>query len=207
MNFINKLIVLLIVLAAGLGFYLYKGMYNVAATEPHNKVTEMILHESMEMSVKKQSENIVAPKLGGEEMINEGFVQYDSMCAMCHGAPGLPDSVLHQGLNPEPPELYEENDEWNASELFWITKNGIKMSGMPAYGPTHSDEEIWAIVAFLQKLPTLSEQDYKMLVEKNEGSKQGHNHGSEIEKSMKILLENKNEEDVHIHKDGSEHLH
>jgi hypothetical protein len=142
-------------------------------------------------------------------MINEGFVHYDSMCAMCHGAPGLTDSVLHKGLYPQPPELYEEDEEWSASELFWITKNGIKMTGMPAYGPTHSDEEIWAIVAFLLRLPTLSGQDYEMLKEKNKSSEHqdSHDQTSNLEKSIKSLLEEKKEEDVHIHKDGSEHAH
>ena len=204
MNFLSKLILLLIIVAAGLGFYLYKGMYNFGATSPHNKVTEIIIHESLEMSIKNQAKNIVAPQLDGEKMINDGFVQYDSMCAMCHGAPGLPSSVIHKGLYPEPPELYEEDDEWTSSELFWITKNGIKMTGMPAYGPTHSDEELWAIIAFLKVLPTLSEQDYKLLSDKNSNS---HDHRSTIEKNIKSLLEEKKEEDIHLHEDGSEHLH
>lgn len=209
MNFISKLLLLIIVLAAGLAFALYKGMYNVGATSPHNKAVKLILHESMEMSVKNHAKDIKAPDLGDEKMINSGFVQYDSMCAMCHGAPGIPESVLHIGLNPEPPELYEENDEWTQSELFWITKNGIKMTGMPAYGPTHSDEEIWAIVAFLQVLPNLSEQEYKSYALKNKNVDDGHDHvhGSEIEKNMKTLLEDKKHSDVHIHEDGSEHLH
>ncbi len=144
-------------------------------------------------------------------MINDGFIQYDSMCAMCHGAPGLPESVLHQGLYPEPPELYEEDDEWSASELFWLTKNGIKMSGMPAYGPTHSDEEIWAIVAFLQVLPNLTESDYKEYMLKNINADDGHDHvhGTEIEKNMKKLLDNKSVKDkeIYTHEDGGEHEH
>jgi mono/diheme cytochrome c family protein len=200
---------LLIISVAGLGFYLYKGMYNFGASSPHNKITEMVINESMEMSVKNHAKDIIAPELGDQKMINEGFVNYDAMCAMCHGAPGLPSSVLHKGLYPKPPELYEEDNEWSASELFWITKNGIKMTGMPAYDPTHSDEELWAIVAFLRVLPKLSGQDYKMLVEKNKNSEDGHspNHGSDIEQSIKLLLEEKKEEDIYIHKDGSEQLH
>ena len=210
MNFISKLFLLLIILVAGLGFYLYKGMYNFGASSPHNKITEMVINESMEMSVKNHAKDIIAPELDEQKMINEGFVNYDAMCAMCHGAPGLPSSVLHKGLYPKPPELYEEDDnEWSDSEFFWIIKNGIKMTGMPAYGPTHSDEELWAIVSFLRVLPKLSGQDYKMLVEKNKNSKDGHSHdhGSDIEKSIKLLLEERKEEDIHIHKDGSEHLH
>jgi len=185
-NFISKLFLILIITVAGLGFYLYKGMYNFGASSPHYEITEMIIRESMEMSVKNHAKDIIAPELDGEKMINEGFVQYDVMCAMCHGAPGLPSSVLHKGLYPKPPELYEEVTEWSDEELFWIIKNGIQLTGMPAYGPTHSDEELWAIVAFLKTLPQLYEEDYKMLVERNKNSEDGHshNHGSDIEKSI-----------------------
>jgi len=71
LNFISKLFLLLIILVAGLGFYLYKGMYNFAASSPHNKITEMVIHESMEMSVKNHAKNIVPPELDEEKMINE----------------------------------------------------------------------------------------------------------------------------------------
>ena len=57
-----------------------------------------------------------------------------------------------------------END-WNDRELFWIIKNGIKMSGMPSFGKTHSDEQIWEIVAFTKHLSALSPRDYEHLVD------------------------------------------
>jgi hypothetical protein len=49
---------------------------------------------------------------------------------------------------------------WSRAELFWIAKNGIKMSGMPAFGSTHKDEEIWRVVSFVQRLPRVTEEDY-----------------------------------------------
>jgi mono/diheme cytochrome c family protein len=44
--------------------------------------------------------------------------------------------------------------------LYWIVKHGVKMTGMPAFGPTHSDERLWTIVAFLKQLPQLSPEKY-----------------------------------------------
>ena len=64
------------------------------------------------------------------------------MCVVCHGAPGKEPSYIRQGLRPEPPNLAESSKRWGGAELFWIIKNGIKMTGMPAFGPTHQDEEI-----------------------------------------------------------------
>jgi mono/diheme cytochrome c family protein len=58
-----------------------------------------------------------------------------------------------------------EEGEWSDAELFWIVKNGIKMTGMPAFGPTHGDEDLWAIVAIMKELPELSEEAYAERVE------------------------------------------
>jgi mono/diheme cytochrome c family protein len=79
------------------------------------------------------------------------------------------------GLNPGPPDLKEAAGELQPSVLFWIVKNGIKMTGMPAFAPTHNDESIWKIVAFLQHLPKISEEEYGAMVKKM-GKMNKHNH-------------------------------
>jgi hypothetical protein len=66
-------------------------------------------------------------------------------------------------MYPQPPVLTDSAKEWSPSELFWIIRNGIKMSGMPAW-PARSDDDLWDIIAFLQKLPSMSEQEYANLV-------------------------------------------
>lgn len=49
---------------------------------------------------------------------------------------------------------------------FWVIKHGLKMSAMPAWGKTHDDETIWSMVAFVNKLPSMSAQEYKEMVAK-----------------------------------------
>jgi mono/diheme cytochrome c family protein len=66
-------------------------------------------------------------------------------------------------MYPQPPVLTGSAKDWLQAELFWILRNGIKMSGMPSW-PGLSDDDLWNIVAFLQKLPGMSEQDYGNLV-------------------------------------------
>ena len=84
-------------------------------------------------------------------------------CAGCHGAPGVPRGDIAQGLYPPPPDLAKAASLYTPAELFWIIKHGIKMTGLPAWSD-HSDEEIWATVGFLEKLPGMKEQDYAGLV-------------------------------------------
>jgi mono/diheme cytochrome c family protein len=83
-------------------------------------------------------------------------------CTNCHGAPGVLWSKFSEGLRPDPPDLKEIVGEREPRQLFWVIKNGIKMTGMPSFGLIEvPDREIWTIVAFLKKLPTVSEDDFK----------------------------------------------
>lgn len=160
MGFIRTVIFVLILLIAGLGVFIYSGTYNIAATEPHSLVVEWIITATKNYSIKKHSQHIARPKLNDDAMVKSGFEQYDNMCSGCHGAPGTKPA---EGFNPSPPELTPIAEQLSATELFWVTKNGIKMTGMPAFGLSHSDQEIWSIVAFLKQLPDLNADDYKAL--------------------------------------------
>ena len=83
-------------------------------------------------------------------------------CANCHGAPGVAWAKFSEGLRPDPPDLKDVVNERRPNELFWVVKNGINMTGMPSFEKAGMpDKEIWTIVAFLKKLPGVSEADYK----------------------------------------------
>jgi mono/diheme cytochrome c family protein len=87
-------------------------------------------------------------------------------CAVCHGAPGVPKGDIAEGMYPQPPDLAVAAKQYSDAELFWILKHGIKMTGMPAWAD-HSDAELWATVAFVKKLPGMSEAAYAKFVKEN----------------------------------------
>jgi mono/diheme cytochrome c family protein len=163
---------LVIAALAGLAV-VYGGLFEVAASSSHSPMTKLLLETTMRNAVKRSAKNTVVPV----ELppASAGFRDYDEMCVICHGAPGRPDSELAQGLMPPAPDLARAAKEWSDAELFWITQNGIKMTGMPAWGHTHSDEELWALVAFVRELPGLSPEQYANL--RAQASAQG-NQGS-----------------------------
>lgn len=142
---------------------IYSGLYNVSAADKPSGFEKWVLGTTMDNSVEKNSENISAPDLKAPEKITEGFAHYDEMCMICHGAPGKLESELARGLNPPAPDLSESVLDMSPEEIFWVTKNGIKMTGMPAWGKTHSDDKIWAIVAFIEKLPGMTGAQYDSL--------------------------------------------
>ena len=169
------------IVAVAAGFVvMYSGIFNIAATDPHTPLVQYVLSTTMDNSVRHHAKGIAVPPLDNPDMIMEGFRHYREMCVMCHLAPGVKATEIHKGLLPEPPELYKTADEWKPNELFWIVKNGVKMTGMPAWGPTHSDQKIWAIVAFLEKLPHMNAAQYKEM-DKQAGPGDGdeHDHGDE----------------------------
>jgi mono/diheme cytochrome c family protein len=166
-------IVLLLVL--GTVVLVASGSYNVAATAPHTRVTEWLLNTVQERSVAVRADDVPSPPPLDAEMVRHGFEEYRAMCATCHGAPGVERGEIGKGINPEPPDLAEEAAEWSDRELFWITKHGIKLAGMPAFGATHSDEALWGIVAFLRRLQRMSSEEYRLLA--SAADERGEAHG------------------------------
>jgi mono/diheme cytochrome c family protein len=135
-----------------------------AADENHWDVTAQLLQTARIRSVERHTRDNEAPDLDDSELALKGVGQYAEMCVMCHLAPGMKETALRQGLYPLPPDLTQLKIDPKAA--FWVIKHGIKMSGMPAWAPTYDDDTLWSIVAFLSKLPALSPQQYKNMVEK-----------------------------------------
>lgn len=155
---------------------MYSGTINVGVMGPHSGLTKWVFSTTMERSVKSRASDIEVPDLTNEETIREGAEHYMRMCQGCHGFPGR--ERPGRAIEPPPPHLYEkeEIEEWNPAEQFWITKNGIMMTGMPAWGTSHSDEDIWHIVAFLRKLPEMSPEEYQQLSDKIRADREGESH-------------------------------
>ncbi|MEE8118613.1 MAG: alpha/beta fold hydrolase [Gammaproteobacteria bacterium] len=161
------LVVVWITASIAIGWYIYSGRYNFAADDPHWGWVENLIDESVEKSVDRRLSPTPAPDLTHPGVIAAGAGSYDQMCTKCHLSPGVTDTEMRTGMYPQPPNLSREDPE-NPKEAYWIIKHGIKMSGMPAWGPSHSDEDIWNMVAFLQVLPDLSANDYNDMVRESE---------------------------------------
>jgi len=156
---------------------IYAGAYDVAATAPHWPVTRWVMETARIRSIKAHAAGIlVPPGFDDPAKIPMGVEHFAAHCAVCHGAPGVPHGDIAQGLYPPPPDLAKTAPLYSSAELFWIVKNGIKMTGMPAWSD-HSDPELWATVAFVKKLPGMSEQDYARLVMANMEHIGDHHHG------------------------------
>ena len=155
------ILVEIVVAVAAFFIVVYSGAYNVAATNPHYESTEWVLSTTMDHSVRRHAAGIVVGETYKSPDLAVGHEHYSEMCMTCHGAPGVPRSEIGVGLNPSVPNLSGAADDWTPSEVYWIVKNGIKMSGMPAFGPTHDEEKLWNITAFVMRLPGISAEQFR----------------------------------------------
>jgi mono/diheme cytochrome c family protein len=154
--------ILVVIVLAGL--YVLTGGYNVAADAPHWTITAEIIQGVRELSVDLRSRDIRVPAdLDSPARIAEGAGHYHEMCTGCHLAPGKTDSELRRGLYPQPPDLPKVGID-EPAEAFWIIKHGIKMTAMPAWGKSHTDQQIWDMVAFLGQIKGMDVARYHALV-------------------------------------------
>ena len=158
--------------AAGLTV-VYAGAYDVAATEEHTSLVRWAAETAYHRSIEQGAEGVVAPEAVTTAEFEEGAASYKAMCQQCHGSPGVERAGWASGMRPRPPHLVEAAAEWVPEEVFWILQHGIKMSGMPALGPMHDDETLWAITAFVGELPAMTPERYAAL-----DASQGHHGGS-----------------------------
>ena len=188
--------VLLLFGVGGLAF-IYSGVYDIGASSPHGSISRWILETTMHESVERRADRVEVPDLSGESLLLAGANDFEQMCVQCHGAPGREPDAVGKGLNPPPPDLAVSAAAMTAAELFWVTKHGIRMTGMPTWGETHRDEALWPVVAFMTKLPELDAAAYDKLLESAEGI--GH-HANEATGSDDS--QSAGEEFPHTHEQG-----
>jgi mono/diheme cytochrome c family protein len=144
--------------------YIELGGFNVAASVPHEGLVYWATKTMMVRSVKLRARRIHAPARFSRAQVLAGFRAYDTRCVSCHGAPGIGGrETWADGMSPIPPYLVDASRQWTPAELYWIIRNGVKMTGMPAWDRTCADREIWELVAFLEVLPDMNATAYRDL--------------------------------------------
>jgi mono/diheme cytochrome c family protein len=172
MKLMKTLLTLLVVVALGFGAFVWFGVYNVAADDPHWKATYSLMETLRGRSISTRAAAIEVPALDDAGLIRSGAGNYSSMCVVCHLSPGATDTELSLGLYPTPP-AWSALGTTDPREAFWVIKHGVKMSGMPAWGKSMDDKYIWGMVAFIRQFPTMNAAQYAELV----ASSGGHSHG------------------------------
>lgn len=182
MSFIKHAIVTLFLFAvigiAVSSWIVMGGRFDVAASAQHPQPIHDLIHQTRVNAVSRQVRDLEAPPvdLTDDAILFEAIVGFQSMCADCHHPPGGQPSALARGLNPPPANLSESARKRSVEELFWVTKHGIRMSGMPAWGPSHSDAELWPIAVLITHFPDFAESEFEQLLKAAREAGVEHHH-------------------------------
>jgi mono/diheme cytochrome c family protein len=154
---------LAIIVAIGAAVFFFGGFYSVAGTDEDSSIVNWGLIKVRTASIDRHAQDQPPASIQEPASVQAGARAFAAQgCPTCHGGPGVSWAKFSEGLHPDPPDLKEVVDALSPSQLFWVVKNGINMTGMPSFAQAGAkDDEIWSIVAFLKKLPSVSEADYK----------------------------------------------
>ena len=134
---------LLIVAAAVFAFF---GGYNVAATDTHNGLTQWFQRRPCGVPLPRRATSVNAPVSVLQRADRRRLLGIRRNVRHVPWRTRQGSRRSRQRADPRPPDLAKTAQDWSTGELFWIVKHGVKMTGMPAFGPTHSDERLWTIV-------------------------------------------------------------
>ena len=124
---IAMLLIAALLAVFGAGAVIYAGLYDVAATSPHWRMTSWLLEAARIRSIKAQAAGVaVPPGLDDQAKVIVGVEHYAAHCAVCHGAPGVPKGDIARGLYPSPPDLAKTVPLHTPAELFWIVKHASR---------------------------------------------------------------------------------
>ncbi len=149
--------------AVGAAVFFLGGFYSVAGTAEDPGIVRWALVQVRTASINRHADDPPSATFNDPAKILAGARAFAANgCANCHGAPGVNWAKFSEGLHPDPPDLKKLVNDRTPSQLFWVIKNGINMTGMPSFALAGAkDEDLWSIAAFLKKLPDISEADYK----------------------------------------------
>ena len=154
---------LAVIVAVGAAVFFLGGFYTVAGTAKDPAVVEWLLVRVRTASIVRHANDVPPANFNDAANVQAGAREFAKHgCAHCHGAPGVNWEKYSEGMHPDPPDLKDVVNERTPEQLFWVVKNGINMTGMPSFALAGAkDDDIWKIVAYLKKLPSVTEADYK----------------------------------------------
>ena len=161
-NFILGVVITLAVLILGGLAYLSLGFFptNADATPP--ALEERIANSAMDASMEKRAPRVSSPLPATDDNLIDGMKLYTMNCAGCHGGLDKKPAPQAQSFYPPPPQLVLHPPDDTDSHNYFVIRNGIRYTGMPAWDKVLADQDIWKVTIFLshmEKLPGPA-QDY-----------------------------------------------
>jgi thiosulfate dehydrogenase len=156
--FVFGMVIAILILVAGGYWFVTSGGVSLATTAQPLPMETKVAHMALRASIGKAANDKDPLPLNDENMI-AGAETYKQNCAVCHGTPQQPRTMLSKGMFPPPPQLLEKADmvvDDPEGETYWKVRHGIRLSGMPGFDSTLSDTQRWQVTMLLAHADKLS---------------------------------------------------
>jgi mono/diheme cytochrome c family protein len=152
------IVIAIVLIAAAAASVMHGGLSSRANPTP---LEIMMAREVRHMAIPKSARKLQNPVAETPENLRDARLHFADHCAVCHANDGSCDTPFGRNLYPKPPDLRREQTQKLADgEIFWIIENGVRFTGMPAFGGAHgSEEDSWKLVRFIRHLPQLTAEE------------------------------------------------
>ncbi|HEY2383092.1 MAG TPA: c-type cytochrome [Terriglobia bacterium] len=153
------LVLLVIVVAASLGVGNYARSHGFSARGEPSPAEAFVAHRLFLLSIPGKAVDLKNPVQAGPEVLPRAMAHFADHCASCHGNDGRGNTLIGRGLYPKPPDMTVSTQKLTDGQIYYIIENGIRFTGMPAFGENAGDEgdqESWDLVHFIRHLPQMT---------------------------------------------------
>ena len=162
MKAVLKALLILITLGAVFlfGTFIWIGSRGISARADPGRIETAVARTMRRLAIPRSDRDRPNPIQATAEVMAAGMSHYADHCAACHANDGSGETDIGLGLYPKPPDMrLPATQSLTDGELFYIIENGVRLTGMPAWGTGRPEEaeETWHLVHFIRHLPDLTE--------------------------------------------------
>jgi len=149
------LVILVLLIVLGVCGWVFAHTWSIGANNSPGAIERMVASHTKSFFVKRAaSAGLPQESASSPDSISNGHTIYGGSCAGCHGYDGRTPTTLGRSMSPRAPSLAGEGAQsWSDGELFVIVRDGLRMTGMPAFGSVHQSDEIWDVVHYVRSIP------------------------------------------------------
>jgi len=149
-GFLAGIVFTLLAIAVATVAVSHLGLYPIGADNPPSAIERSLAMRALDVYADKHKPDMENPVQATHENLMEGQRLYEDHCALCHGSAKTKLSPLRDKFNPPVPQLIADVPEDEDAWVFWVTKHGARMTGMPSWNGILSDDQIWKVVAYVK---------------------------------------------------------
>ena len=156
-----------ILAAIGIGALAACAMFmagGIGARQPPGKLESAMAPRLRSMAIPRAARDMKSPVPASADAVKEGMEHFADHCAICHGNDGSGNTHVGQNMYPRVPDMRTDaTQRLTDGELYYIIHNGVRWTGMPAWGEAanDNDQDSWKLVLFIRHLPNLSAEEIR----------------------------------------------